>query len=286
MKNQVCIITGANSGIGKETALSLAKLGATVILLCRNYERGNIALKSIITESNNKNVELMLCDLSSQNSISDFISKFKNKYDSLNVLINNAGILLNKRTISVDGVENTFAINHLGPFILTNSLLDLLKSSSPSRIINVSSSAHYRANFDLDNMQGEKKYSSFEAYCKSKLYNVLFTYELSRKLAGSNVTVNCLHPGFIPTNLFANSSFFYKAIVKILSPILIDAKSGSKTSTYLATSKDVENITGKYFVKCKPKQSSKISYDKSDSKNLWDISEKLVNYNKSAEGRI
>ena len=286
MKNQVCIITGANSGIGKETALSLAKLGATVILLCRNYERGNIALKSIITESNNKNVELMLCDLSSQNSISDFISKFKNKYDSLNVLINNAGILLNKRTISVDGVENTFAINHLGPFILTNSLLDLLKSSSPSRIINVSSSAHYRANFDLDNMQGEKKYSSFEAYCKSKLYNVLFTYELSRKLAGSNVTVNCLHPGFIPTNLFANSSFFYKAIVKILSPILIDAKSGSKTSTYLATSKDVENITGKYFVKCKPKQSSKISYDKSASKNLWDISEKLVNYNKSAEGRI
>ena len=286
MKNQVCIITGANSGIGKETALSLAKLGATVILLCRNYERGNIALKSIITESNNKNVELMLCDLSSQNSISDFISKFKNKYDSLNVLINNAGILLNKRTISVDGVENTFAINHLGPFILTNSLLDLLKSSSPSRIINVSSSGHYRANFDLDNMQGEKKYSSFEAYCKSKLYNVLFTYELSRKLAGSNVTVNCLHPGFIPTNLFANSSFFYKAIVKILSPILIDAKSGSKTSTYLATSKDVENITGKYFVKCKPKQSSKISYDKSASKNLWDISEKLVNYNKSAEGRI
>ena len=286
MKNQVCIITGANSGIGKETALSLAKLGATVILLCRNYERGNIALKSIITESNNKNVELMLCDLSSQNSISDFISKFKNKYDSLNVLINNAGILLNKRTISVDGVENTFAINHLGPFILTNSLLDLLKSSSPSRIINVSSSAHYRANFDLDNMQGEKKYSSFEAYCKSKLYNVLFTYELSRILAGSNVTVNCLHPGFIPTNLFANSSFFYKAIVKILSPILIDAKSGSKTSTYLATSKDVENITGKYFVKCKPKQSSKISYDKSASKNLWDISEKLVNYNKSAEGRI
>ena len=286
MKNQVCVVTGANSGIGEETALSLAKLGATVILLCRNYERGNIALKNIISESNNKNVELMLCDLSSQNSIFDFTSKFKNKYDRLNVLINNAGILLNKRTISVDGIENTFAINHLGPFILTNSLLNLLKSSSPSRIINVSSSAHYRTNFDVDNLQGEKKYSSFDAYCKSKLYNVLFTYELSRKLAGSNVTVNCLHPGFIPTNLFANSSFFYKAIVKILSPILIDAKSGSKTSTYLATSKDVENITGKYFVKCKPKKSSKISYDKSTSKNLWNISEKLVNYNKSAEGRI
>ena len=286
MKNQVCVVTGANSGIGEETALSLAKLGATVILLCRNYERGNITLKNIISESNNKNVELMLCDLSSQNSIFDFTSKFKNKYDRLNVLINNAGILLNKRTISVDGIENTFAINHLGPFILTNSLLNLLKSSSPSRIINVSSSAHYRANFDIDNLQGEKKYSSFDAYCKSKLYNVLFTYELSRKLAGSNVTVNCLHPGFIPTNLFANSSFFYKAIVKILSPILIDAKSGSKTSTYLATSKDVENITGKYFVKCKPKKSSKISYDKSTSKNLWNISEKLVNYNKSAEGRI
>lgn len=286
MKNQVCIVTGANSGIGEETALSLAKLGATVILLCRNYERGNITLKNIISESNNKNVELMLCDLSSQNSIFDFTSKFKNKYDRLNVLINNAGILLNKRTISVDGIENTFAINHLGPFILTNSLLNLLKSSSPSRIINVSSSAHYRTNFDIDNLQGEKKYSSFDAYCKSKLYNVLFTYELSRKLAGSNVTVNCLHPGFIPTNLFANSSFFYKAIVKILSPILIDAKSGSKTSTYLATSKDVENITGKYFVKCKPRKSSKISYDKSTSKNLWNISEKLINYNKSAEGRI
>ena len=286
MKNQVCIVTGANSGIGEETALSLAKLGATVILLCRNYERGNITLKNIISESNNKNVELMLCDLSSQNSIFDFTSKFKNKYDRLNVLINNAGILLNKRTISVDGIENTFAINHLGPFILTNSLLNLLKSSSPSRIINVSSSAHYRTNFDIDNLQGEKKYSSFDAYCKSKLYNVLFTYELSRKLAGSNVTVNCLHPGFIPTNLFANSLFFYKAIVKILSPILIDAKSGSKTSTYLATSKDVENITGKYFVKCKPRKSSKISYDKSTSKNLWNISEKLINYNKSAEGRI
>ena len=286
MKNQVCIVTGANSGIGEETALSLAKLGATVILLCRNYERGNITLKNIISESNNKNVELMLCDLSSQNSIFDFTSKFKNKYDRLNVLINNAGILLNKRTISVDGIENTFAINHLGPFILTNSLLNLLKSSSPSRIINVSSSAHYRANFDIDNLQGEKKYSSFDAYCKSKLYNVLFTYELSRKLAGSNVTVNCLHPGFISTNLFTNSSFFYQFIVKILSPILIDAKSGSETSTYLATSKDVENITGKYFVKCKPKKSSKISYDKSTSKNLWNLSEKLVNYNKSAEGRI
>ena len=254
MEGKVCLITGANSGIGKETALALAKMNATVVMLCRNKQRGEKAQKEIIEQSGNKNVDLLLCDLSSLEDIKKFVSEFKNKYEKLHVLINNAGVMLKNRTISLDGFEMNFAVHVLGPFLLTNLLLDILKKSAPSRIIIVASAAHKRAKIDFQDLQSEnKKYRLFSAYGISKLAEILFTYELSRKLEGTKVTANAVHPGVVATNLGRDQSKFSQWFAK---KFFKSPEEGAQTSIYLASSSEVEGITGKYFTNKESRESS------------------------------
>ncbi|MFX1269422.1 MAG: SDR family oxidoreductase, partial [Promethearchaeota archaeon] len=253
------MITGANSGIGKATALGLAEMDARIVMVCRNKERGESAQQEIIEETGNKSVDLLICDLSSQEQIRKLVSEFKQKYQNLHVLINNAGIVLSKRMLSVDGIEMNFAVNYLAPFLLSNLLIDVLKMSAPSRIINVSSGVHKTASMDFDDLQGEnKKYGAFKNYGVSKLALTLFTYELSRRLEGTRVTVNAVHPGVVRSNLGRDQSAFSRGFQKTFfkSP-----RKGAATSIYLASSPDVEGITGKYFIKKQPKKSSNESYN-------------------------
>lgn len=276
MKNRICVITGANSGIGKATALGLAEMGASIIMICRDKNRGEIARQEIIEKSGNQLIDLLLCDLSSQKSICDFVSDFKQKYQNLHVLINNAGVVLRNRTLTVDGIETNLAVNHLAPFLLTNLLLDILKKSAPSRIINVSSGVHMNAHIDFEDLQSEKKYSSFGTYGRSKLALLFFTYELSKKLEETGVTVNALHPGVVRTNLGrdqpAFSRWFQKTFFK-------KPEKGAETSIYLASSPEVENVTGKYFSNKQQRDSSKESYNEEFAKKIWKISNELTKSN-------
>ena len=275
MEGKICIVTGANSGIGKATAVGLAEMNASVVMLCRSKERGEVAQKEIIELTGNNNVDLFLCDLSSQKEIRDFVAEFKNKYQNLHVLINNAGVMLSKRAISGDGFEMNFAVNHLAPFLLTNLLLDILKKSAPSRIINVGSAAHRMGKIDFEDLQREnKKGRPMGLYGSSKLAMTLVSYELSRKLENSNVTINVVHPGLINTNLGRDRSSTSKGFAKkfFKSPEI-----GAETSIFLATSPEVEGITGKYFTKKKTKPSSKESYNEEYAKRLWEISLELTN---------
>jgi len=270
MEGKICIITGANSGIGKATAIGLAKMNATLVMLCRDKERGESAQKEIIDFTGNNNVDLFLCDLSSQKEIRKFAIEFKEKYKNLHVLINNAGVMLSKKDLSVDGFEMNFAVNHLAPFLLTNLLLDLLKKSAPSRIINVGSAAHRMGKIDFEDLQREnKKGRLMGLYGSSKLAMTLVSYELSRKLEGSNVTVNVIHPGFINTNLGRDRSSTSKGFA---SKFFKSPEIGAETSIFLASSPEVEGITGKYFTKKKEKSSSKKSYNEEYAKRLWEIS--------------
>jgi len=274
MEGKICIITGANSGIGKATAIGLAKMNATIVMMCRSKERGEDAQKEIIELTGNKKVDLFLCDLSSQESIRKFVSEFKSKYQKLHVLINNAGIMLSKRVTSVDGFEMNLAVNYLAPFILTNLLLDVLKKSAPSRIINVSSAAHRMAKMDFDDLQSEKmKYRLFKIYGVSKLALMLFSYELSRRLEGTSVTLNTLHPGVVNTNLGQDQSSFSKGFAKLFFK---KSEKGAETSIYLASSQEVEGITGKYFAKKQQKQSSEESYNEDYAKRLWELSTEMT----------
>ncbi|MBA7568181.1 3-oxoacyl-[acyl-carrier-protein] reductase FabG [subsurface metagenome] len=270
MEGKICIITGANSGIGKATAIGLAMMNATIVMMCRSKERGEEVQKEIIELTGNKKVDLLLCDLSSQESIRKFVSEFKSKYQKLHILINNAGVMLSKRVISVDGFEMNFAVNYLASFLLTNLLLDVLKKSAPSRIINVSSAAHRMAKMDFDDLQSEKrKYRLFKIYGISKLALMLFSYELNRRLEGTSVTVNTVHPGVVNTNLGQDQSSFSKGFAKLFFK---KPEKGAETSIYLASSQEVEGITGKYFAKKQQKQSSEESYNEDYAKRMWELS--------------
>jgi len=274
MEGKICLITGANSGIGYATAIGLAKLNAHVIMVCRNKERGESAQKEIIEKTGNKRVDLLLCDLSSFDSIRKLAAEFKTKYQNLHVLINNAGIMLSKRELSVDGFEMNFAVNHLAPFLLTNLLLDLLKKSAPSRIINIASAAHKYGTIDFEDLQGEnKKHRFMGLYGDSKLALILTSYELSRRLEGSGVTLNLIHPGVVNTNLGMDRNKPKKGIVRrfFKSP-----EKAAETSIYLASSPEVEGITGKYFINKQEQQSSEDSYNEEYANKLWDITMKMT----------
>jgi NAD(P)-dependent dehydrogenase (short-subunit alcohol dehydrogenase family) len=273
MDDKIIMITGASSGIGKATALELAKREATIIMVCKDQERGETARKEIIEESNNPNVDLLICDLSSQKQIRNLVKTFKDKYKALHVLINNAGLVLRHRSLSEDRIEMNLAVNYLAPFLLTNLLLDVLKSSAPSRIINVTSAMHESSTLDIEDLQSEKKYNSYGTYGRSKAALVLFTYELSRKVEGTGVTVNAVHPGVIRSNLGRDMPYLAQLFTKIFfkSP-----EKGAETSIYLATSPDVEKLSGKYFKNKEPAKSSDQTYDEELAKKLWGISEKLV----------
>jgi len=279
MQGKICMVTGANSGIGKATALELAQMGATVVMVCRDRARGEEARREITTKSRKNAVDLLQADLSSQQSIRQLVENFQHHYTHLHVLINNAGAAFpGRRRETVDGLEITFAVNYLAPFLLTNLLLDVLKASAPARIVNVSSAAHKSGYIQLDDLQAEKLYRPMRTYPQAKLAVVLFTYELARRLQGTEVTANCLHPGFVATN-FAQSDGgpAVRLLVKLLGSFGASPEKGAKTSIYLASSPEVEGVTGQYFVKSIPRRSAAISYDESLQRQLWEQSAKLVN---------
>jgi NAD(P)-dependent dehydrogenase (short-subunit alcohol dehydrogenase family) len=278
MQGKICMVTGANSGIGKATALALAQMGAAVVMVCRDRARGEQARSEITTKSRNNAVDLLQADLSSQQSIRQLVENFQHHYPHLHVLINNAGAAFPGRRETVDGLEMTFAVNYLAPFLLTHLLLDVLTASAPARIVNVSSGSHKAGYIKLDNLQSKNPYRSMKVYGQAKLAVVLFTYELARRLEGTGVTVNCLHPGFVATN-FAQSDVgpAFRLLVKVIGSFGASPQEGAKTSIYLASSPEVEGVTGKYVVKSIPKRSAAISYDESLQRQLWDQSAKLVN---------
>lgn len=277
LSGQVIIVTGANSGIGKVTAVALAKMNAIVVMVCRSQERGSRALAEAKAQSGNHNVHLMLCDLSSQASIRSFVAAFNNKFDRLDVLINNAGAVYSERYESVDGLELTFALNHMGAFLLTNLLLDTLKASAPSRIINISSDAHRFGQLTLDDLQRTRRYSTFPVYAQSKLMNIMFTYALVRRLDGAGVTVNVAHPGIVRTNMgHTMRSWLTKLAMRIVLAFGVSEEEGAETVIYLASSPQVAGISGKYWGKKTAVSSSRASYNQDAQEKLWQISETAV----------
>ncbi|MGB1253656.1 MAG: SDR family oxidoreductase [Candidatus Promineifilaceae bacterium] len=277
MYEKIVIVTGANSGIGKETALSLAKQGATVVMVCRNQARGSAALNEIKQASGSENVHLMLCDMGSFASIRAFATQFKAQYDRLDVLVNNAGLMNSSRQETVDGIETTFAVNHLGYFLTTMELLDLLQASAPARIVNVASAAHDVGTFNFDDYQRTKKYSAFQVYGESKMANILFTRELARRLADTGVTVNAVHPGFVATNFATNNGLLYKVGMRVVGRIFgRNTQHGAETSIHLASSPDVEGITGEYYADKKITKTHPFAEDVAAQKQLWELSEQLV----------
>ena len=276
MRDKLCIVTGANSGIGRTTALGLAGLGARVVLVCRDSGRGETARRDISAQSGNESIDLLVGDLASQRSTRELATEIQEKYQRLDVLVNNAGQLISHRSVTEDGIEATFALNHLGYFLLTNLLIDLLKASAPSRIVNVASSAHRMGTIDFDDLQYETGYGGYKAYSRSKLTNVMFTYELARRLEGTGVTVNCMHPGTVRTNLFKGASGPVAFCLNMLKPLMRSLRKGAETVVYLASSPDVEGVTGQYFVNNRTRRSSRSSYDTAVAQQLWQVSAELT----------
>jgi len=266
MKDKIILVTGSTDGIGKETARQLAQLGATVIVHGRHVERCQRTRDEIRQATGNPNVDCVTADLSSQRQVRQMAIDVIARYDRLHVLINNAGVILLQRQLSEDGIEMSFAVNHLAPFLLTHLLLDRLKQSAPARIVNVSSTVHYDAALRFDNLQGERKYNGVEAYKIAKLGNVLFTYELAERLKGSGITVNCLHPGVVATKLLDAGWGWSSGLT---------SAQGAALPVYLATSPEVEHISGLYFESRLPGGASPKADDMSLRRKLWDISAQL-----------
>ena len=277
MNGKICLVTGATNGIGKAAAQALAQMGASVVIVGRNGAKTAQLVEEIRTASGNQNVDSLLADLSSQEDVRRLAGEFKSKYPHLHVLLNNAGGTFTTRQLTVDGIEMTFALNHLAYFLLTNLLLDTIKASAPARIINVSSDAHSGGKIDFDNLQGERSYSSFGPYGNSKLANILFTNELARRLEGTGVTVNALHPGLTRTGFGKNNPGFFMKIMQVIIPLVARSPvKGAETSIYLASSPEVQSVTGKYFVDCKVTQPALQAADGAVARKLWDVSAELV----------
>src|SRR5881296_2848843 len=273
MGDRVFLVTGANSGIGKATALGLARLGGTVVMACRSATRGEAARQDIVRDSGNSKVYLEIVDLASEDSTRSFAEEFKRKYPRLDVLINNAGVYTPHREVTPDGLERTFEVNYLSGFLLTHLLLDLLEKSAPSRIVNVSSSAHSGGTIHFDDLQGERRYGGFGAYNQSKLAQILFTKELARRLQGTGVTVNACHPGVIRTNLGIGGA---SVVVRFVRMFFKGPAKGAETPIYLATSPDVEGVTGKYFANKRVREPSRAAQDPDVARRLFDVSVNLA----------
>ena len=277
MTGKICLVTGSNSGIGKETVLALSKMDATIVMVVRDKTRGDKALTEIVNQTGNTKIDLMICDLSSMDSIRRFAEEFKKTYARLDVLINNAGAVFNKRQVTPEGFERTLAVNYLAPFLLTHELLTLLKDSSPSRIINVTSGLAKKGRVDLEDLQSEKKYAGMQTYSNAKLMLIMFTYELARRLEGKRVTANMLMPGFVATNLAKNSGSLRSSILfKIVRPMQISAKKGAQTSVYLASSEEMMAVSGKCFSKKKISITCPASYNEKMQKRLWNKTENML----------
>jgi NAD(P)-dependent dehydrogenase (short-subunit alcohol dehydrogenase family) len=281
VKGKTVFITGATNGIGKAAALEIARQGASIVIVGRDKAKTEVVTNELRKTSGNKNVDYLLADLSSQASIHKLADDFKARHSRLDVLINNAGGVFDTRKTTVDGLEYTFAFNHLAYFLLTHLLLDTLKASTPSRIINVSSSAEGLGKIDFSDLQSEKKYSGFPVYSKSKLANVMFTYELAKRLQGTGVTANVLHPGRVKTGFGDNSQTpMMRLLIAALKNLgALTPEQGADTVVYLATSPEVGAVTGKFFHKRKEGKTNALSYDDTANQRLWEESAKLVKLN-------
>ncbi len=276
LSEKIIMVTGANSGIGKEAALQLAERGARVVMVCRNRERGEPALEEIKAQSGNDTVELMTADFESQRQIRDLADEYKRVHNRLDVLVNNAGLYLSKRHETEDGIEATWAVNHLAPFLLTHLLLDVIKASAPARIVTVASDAHRAGTLDFDDLEMKQKYRWIAAYAQSKLANVVFTYELARRLAGTGVTATCMHPGTVATGIWNRNKNVLNAFLRLFKPVYMNPKKSAEAVVRLAVAPDVEGVTGKYFDRMNEASSSADSHDEEIAARLWQVSDERV----------
>lgn len=279
MSGKVCLVTGGTSGIGYVTARELAKVEANVVITARSEEKGKRSVEKLRAESGNSKINALIADFSFQSQVRKLVEDFKRQNDRLDVLINNAGAIYFRRTLTQDGFEMTFAANHLAPFLLTNLLLERLVSSAPARVVNVASNAHEGHVINFDDLEGERNYSFMNAYGQSKLANVMFTYELDRRLAGSEVTVNAVHPGYVGTNMGGNNGWLVRLFLPINRLWAIDVDQGAETVIYLASSPEVDGVSGKYYYQNKAVPSSPYSHDENAAKRLWEVSVEMTGLN-------
>jgi NAD(P)-dependent dehydrogenase (short-subunit alcohol dehydrogenase family) len=277
MQGKTVLVTGANQGIGKATAIALAAQGANVVILSRNPEKGQAALHDVQAASRGGKAELLVADFASLADVRRAAAEFRAKHKRLDVLVNNAGLIVPERHLTLDGLEETFAVNHLAPFLLTTELLDLLKASAPSRIVNVSSEAHRHNKMHWEDLQfANARYKSFRVYGQSKLANILFTYELARRLEGTGVTANALHPGVVASGFGQTYPGALSFLVKVARPFLLTNEEGARTSVHVASSPEAEGVSGKYFAKCRPVRSNAVSYDEASQRKLWSLSLEMI----------
>ena len=283
MAGKTVLITGATSGIGRATALGLARMGAHLAITGRDRGRTEDAAREIRAAGGGQ-ADMLVAELSSQSEVRRLAEEVLQSLSRIDVLINNVGGYWDTRHVTVDGLERTFALNHLAPFLLTNLLLDKLKQSAPARVVMVSSNAHAAGRIDFGDLQGERSYSGARAYSQSKLANILFSYELARRLPATSVTANALHPGLVNTSFGAEDpAGVQKLLVPLLRPFMKSPARGAATSIHLASAADLERVTGRYFANSKPTRSSKPSYDEAAAARLWQVSGDLVDLTTAAD---
>ncbi len=271
----MALVTGGTSGIGKATAMALAAMGADVVVVGRDPERGEKAAAEIRAQTGGR-VDLALANLASQAEVRNLAAEFKRRYDRLDVLVNNAGLVQSKRTETPDGIETTFAINHLAPFLLTNLLLDVLEKSAPSRVVTVSSEAERWGNIDFDDLQSKKRYRGFPVYGMTKLANIMFTYELAERLKGTGVTATCMHPGAVNTRFGTNNSGPFTILFRLFKPFMRAPEQGADTVIWLSSSPEVEGASGRYYSDRKLVKPKKVASDPDARRRLWEESERLT----------
>ena len=275
LEGRVALVTGASSGVGFETARELAMRGATVVILCRDAGRGEAARARIVAESSNDRVELLLADMGVQAEVRRAAAEFRARHDRLHILVNNAGAIQRRRDLTVDGIERTFATNHLGTFLLTTQLLDVIRASAPARVVTVGSSSHAREPLDFADLETVEGWAGMRAYGRSKLANVMFSHELARRLEGSRVTSNAMHPGLVATN-FGRGVRWVRWGIAVARWFMVSPRDAGADVAYLATAPELEGVTGRYFVRREQQASSEFSQDEQAQQRLWTASEVLV----------
>lgn len=282
MDGRVCLVTGATSGIGVETAVGLARMGATVVVHGRTSERAEAAANGVRRRAGGASVAAVAADLSSLHAVRGLADQVRSRFPGLRVLVNNAGVVSASRQLTADGYELTFAVNHLAPFLLTNLLLDTLAPSNPgngqARVVTVASEAHRPATIDFTNLQGERSYNGINAYNTSKLCNILFTMELARRVDDRAITANCLHPGVILSTGLWDAGWFLRIPTMVLAPFFRNAQRGAQTSIYLASAPEVEKTSGAYFSDSRLARASNAAFDAESARRLWEVSEQLTGY--------
>jgi retinol dehydrogenase-14 len=286
LRGRTALITGANAGIGLEASVSIARMGAEVVMVARDRAKGEAALREVQERSGSRNVSLLLCDLGSLASVRALAEAFRSAHPRLHILINNAGGVSTERRETADGFEQTFGVNHLGPFLLTNLLLDVIEKSAPARIVNVASTGHYRGTLDFEDLGFAKGgYWVMRAYSRSKLANVIFTRDLARRLAGKNVTVTSLHPGAVATNIWSGAPGWSKPLLAVAKRLfMITPEEGGARVVYLATSPEVEGKTGGYYENNVEREPAKLAQDAGVAARLWDVSAQLTGMAGAAVG--